>query len=197
MGEYESDPALEAKMTPEEKAAVEEIRSTIGKEIPFGTVADDIAENRFNHAYWNEGADDVAIKRFCVATFDYNRLWFDDEYAKKTRWGGRIAPPLFLMAVCLGTPTRSVLRIINERKDAGKLPTHMWAYQSLSEWEFFEPVRLDDKIEFSMKLTHLYWHQGREKRLLLSRGTTTYTNQKEQTVGICTGGDVHAFKELD
>ncbi|MBI4304305.1 MAG: MaoC family dehydratase N-terminal domain-containing protein, partial [Chloroflexi bacterium] len=37
-----------------------------------------------------------AIDRYLEATGDANPLWRDQEYARKSRWGGVIAPPTFV-----------------------------------------------------------------------------------------------------
>ena len=39
------------------------------------------------------------IRRFLEATTDENPLWQDEQYAKNTRWGGIIAPPVLLEAL--------------------------------------------------------------------------------------------------
>ena len=39
------------------------------------------------------------IKQWAIVNQDYNALWFDEEYAKKSKWGGITAPPLYLICV--------------------------------------------------------------------------------------------------
>jgi acyl dehydratase len=36
------------------------------------------------------------IRHFADGLGDTNPLWTDEEYAKRTKWGGIIAPPCFL-----------------------------------------------------------------------------------------------------
>lgn len=39
------------------------------------------------------------IKRFIQATDDRNPLWWDEEYAKRTKYDGIVAPPSFLLVI--------------------------------------------------------------------------------------------------
>ena len=52
-----------------------------------------------------------AIQRYCRSVGDLNPLYFDEAYAKRSRWGGLIAPPyihtLLLMAC---TPMTDMMR---------------------------------------------------------------------------------------
>ena len=83
------------------------------------------------HSIHNEYATRMAILKFAEGIGDTNPLWCDEEYARKTRYGGIIAPPSFLWA-CL---------------------SHVqfgWAglggFQAGCDMEFFKPVYLGDKI---------------------------------------------------
>ena len=52
-----------------------------------------------------------AIHRYCRAVGETNPLYFDEAYARKTRWGGLIAPPsihILLMFAC--TPADDWMR---------------------------------------------------------------------------------------
>lgn len=52
-----------------------------------------------------------AIQKYCRAVGETNSLYFDEEYAKRSRWNGIIAPPsihILLMFAC--TPTDDWMR---------------------------------------------------------------------------------------
>ncbi|MDO8634869.1 MAG: MaoC family dehydratase N-terminal domain-containing protein [Dehalococcoidia bacterium] len=81
---------------------------------------------------FNELACKDNIRKFCNGIGDGNPLFRDEAYAKKSRYGGLIAPPNFLYSV---------------------FPT--WVLQGLpgihgfhagNDWEFYRPVRLGDEI---------------------------------------------------
>jgi len=75
-----------------------------------------------------------AIKKFARAIGDTNPLFNDDEAARKSRYGGLIAPPTFLRSMNSGPSNVSVQSPYPANLDGG------------SEWEYFEPVRPGDRI---------------------------------------------------
>src|SRR5260370_41619468 len=90
-----------------------------------------------------------AIRRFAEAIGDPNPLFNDEKSARKTRFGGMIAPPTFCRS--LGAPILDV-----------KL--NMAQFRGLdggSEWEYFEPIRPGDRITVQSKLADLRESEGR------------------------------------
>ena len=121
--------------------------------------------------------DASEIRRYALAVEDCNPLWFDHEYAKKTRWGDIIAPPTF-MHTCGGG---SALHI--------HVPgTDDWPHGSLfagSEFEFYLPIRVGDKIRPKSKLYDVVEKGGQfVGPMVLVTAETTFTNQNGKTVGI-------------
>ena len=109
-----------------------------------------------------------------------------------SKWGGIIAPPLYLISVHDGLA--APMDFWNElhlpgglKPNREKYPNYMGTPQGESEWEFFEPVRPGDTIEAEHKLTGLTWHKAKEgrpySRILLITGETTFTNQNGTLVG--------------
>lgn len=88
------------KLTPEEQDLLERWKAKIGQVFVPQTeqeaMADDVIIN-----FWGLGAEATLtlIKRWATVNEDYNALWFDEEYAKNSRWGGITAPPLYLISV--------------------------------------------------------------------------------------------------
>jgi acyl dehydratase len=184
---------VEVKMTAEERAIFEEWRSKIGQEFVPPSILDQLGWEIAYFYGWNEeeGSSRGAVTKWAIANEDFNALWFDEEYAKKSTWGGVIAPPLFLTSICDGLqfPTEFCRFYLF----GNKLPTFERSLQALSEWEFFEPVRIGDKITFKTKLVDVHWKQGREYRLLFMVDETIFTNQKGQLVANLRAGAVHLF----
>ena len=188
----EKDITLEERMTPEERELYEGFKEKIGQEfVPH------------NHEmFFFFGNEDTAllsrIQRWAIVNEDFNALWFDEEYAKQSRWGGIIAPPLFLIAINDGMgPAASLVRDIYSPDcvvKREKYPTFRGSMQTSCDWEFFEPVRPGDKIDTKSKRTEIYWKQGTRYRLLFTSGETTFTNQKGQLVAHCRAGAVYLFK---
>jgi acyl dehydratase len=75
----------------------------------------------------------TTIRRFAESIGDANPLYYDEEFARATRWGGIIAPPTFL---CLLLPPLPAPEI-----DFGTIKLN-----GGSVFESFRPVRPGDVI---------------------------------------------------
>jgi acyl dehydratase len=192
----------EVKLTPEEKDLFERWKANIGHVFVPLTDQEVMADDLVIYFY-GLGADATWtwIKRWAIVNEDYNALWFDEEYAKNSRWGGITAPPLYLISVNDGlqypeTFTDEIcgpgMVVRSER-----FPYYSHTFQAESEWEFFEPVRPGDTISAEAKLADIYWKQGREFRMCFVIGESTMTNQKGQLVGRNKSGVVYLFKNID
>jgi len=119
------------------------------------------------------------IRRFALATEDGNPLWLDNEYAKKTRWGGIIAPPTFLIA-CGGQ------HALAPESEVEQFPGFiLQPLFSGSEFEFYHPVRVSDNIRPKSKIVDVYEKVGRfVGTMIFRKSETTYTNQDDKLVGI-------------
>jgi len=111
-----------------------------------------------------------AIIRFAQAIEDDNPVFNDEEAARKSQYGGLVAPPTFLRSV------RSSRREVpfdipfNNALDGG------------SDWEYFEPVRPGDLITAVSRITDMQERSGRMGVMIITSTVTTYTNQFEQVV---------------
>ena len=109
------------------------------------------------------------IRRFAEAIGDPNPLYTDEVAARRSRYGGIIAPPTFLRAFPpkpLPLPEISLTR----RLDGG------------SEWEYFEPVRPGDRITVVQRLADVRLREGRLGTMLFITREIVYTNQFGQVV---------------
>jgi len=106
----------EGKITDE---ALAKWRERIGMKMRIGNI-------------FNEWVNTDSLRHYADGIGDSNPLWRDEEYAKKTAWGGLIAPPNFYYSVF---PTW-VLQ--------GLPGIH--AFHSGNDWTFYKPARLGDRI---------------------------------------------------
>ncbi|GBD11021.1 hypothetical protein HRbin23_00671 [bacterium HR23] len=109
------------------------------------------------------------IRRFAEAIGDPNPLYNDEALARRSRYGGLIAPPTFLRAFppkSLPIPDPPFTR----RLDGG------------SDWEYFEPVRPGDRITVVQRLADVRLREGRLGPMLFTTREITYTNQFGQVV---------------
>ena len=191
----EENKTLEERMTPEERELYESFNSKIGQEF-----VPEPSHEMFFPLLNEEPVTWSRIKKWAKVNEDLNPLWFDAEYAKNSRWGGIIAPPLFLMTVDAGTAPVAYLigKLYTPAPNAvlklEKYRTFRGAMQTDSEWEFFEPVRPGDRIFPKATCTDIFWKQGKRFRLLVTSGVTTYTNQEGQLLARCRTGAVYMFK---
>ncbi len=111
-----------------------------------------------------------AIIKFAQAIEDDNPVFNDEEAARKSQYGGLIAPPTFLRSV--GSSRREVPFDIpfNNALDGG------------SDWEYFEPVRPGDLITAVSRITDMQERSGRMGVMIITTTVTTYTNQFGQVV---------------
>ncbi|MBI2907233.1 MAG: MaoC family dehydratase N-terminal domain-containing protein [Chloroflexi bacterium] len=85
---------------------------------------------------WYEFANKDAIRHHAMGIGDANRLWCDEEYATKTRWGGIIASPIFLYTY-------------NRGEIGGLLSVGLPGVAAVwtgDDWEWFQPIRLDARL---------------------------------------------------
>ncbi len=102
-----------------------------------------------------------AIRRFAEAIGDPNPLFNDEAAARKTRFGGMIAPPTFC---------RSLGAAIPEIKIG----------MGGSEWEYFEPIRPGDRISVVSKIADIRESAGRLGAMVFITVETSYTNHYNQ-----------------
>ena len=113
-----------------------------------------------------------AIARFAEAIGDSNPLYTDEIAARRSRFGGIIAPPTFLRSM-KGTALDLESEMpFDRRLDGG------------SEWEYHEPVRPGDRITVTSKLADIFEREGRLGRMVFLIREIRYTNQLDQLVAV-------------
>ena len=109
------------------------------------------------------------VRAFAKAIEDPNPLWSDEVQARRSRYGGIVAPPTFLRAA--------------RTQRLEDLPPD-FPYKRLldggSEWEYFEPVRVGDRISAVNKVVDIFSRAGSLGPMIFVVTETTYTNQLGQ-----------------
>lgn len=150
----------------------EELQAAIGKETPLV-----------------EGPDEVnkaMIRHWCEAMENGNPLYTDEEYAKKSNYGGIIAPPEMVQAYILGplwpkkelpeSPVDSVLKKLDEAGYKAVIATN-------TAQEYFRPLYLGDRVSYKSKFISI----SPEKTTRVGKGyfvtwEYTYINQKGELI---------------
>lgn len=119
-----------------------------------------------------------AIRRYADAVGNDNPLYYDEEYARKSRYGGIIAPPGFFGWAKQAAPSSEglmgVMGAMIEAGYAGILDGGM-------SYEYFLPVRVGDTLVASPKVADIALKEGKTKMMIL-RFETSYFNQNGDLV---------------
>lgn len=109
------------------------------------------------------------IRLFAQAIGDPNPLFNNEGDARKTRYGGIIAPPTFCRALVKGHLLKLEIPDLPKRLlDGG------------SEWHYHEPIRPGDRISVVSTLTDLYETEARSGTMVFTVVENRYTNQFDQ-----------------
>ena len=106
-----------------------------------------------------------AIRRFAEAIGDPNPLFNDEKQARRTRYGGMIAPPTFCRSLGGGFFNIKLNLAAFRGLDGG------------SEWEYFEPIQPGDRITVVSRLADVREAAGRLGPMVFIITETRYTNQ--------------------
>ena len=140
------------------------------------------------------------IRHWCEAMEDANPVYTDEEYARRTKFGGIIAPPTMIQAWCFPPlwPAGQELQWRDPEVYAkGQPPVpHQVALEKLAKagctgvfaartvMEFVQPLFPGDRVNLAIKLVDVT--PERETRAGKGHFVTfvnTYTNQRDELVG--------------
>jgi acyl dehydratase len=119
-----------------------------------------------------------AIRRYADAVGDDNPLYYDEEYARKSRYGGIIAPPGFFgWAKKTISSSEGLVGLIGAMIEAG----YAGILDGGMAYDFYLPVRVGDTIVVSPKVADITLKEGKTKMMIL-RFEASYTNQNGDLV---------------
>ena len=122
------------------------------------------------------------IKRFAQAIGEANPIHFDEDYAKSTKYGAIIAPPLFCQMFTFedvppdrlpsdGSPIEIDVPIPAQRTVGGG-----------SSYENFQRVKAGDQITAKSTLRDVFTKEGKSGRLYFVVVETEFSNQRKESV---------------
>jgi acyl dehydratase len=109
------------------------------------------------------------------SSVSYNPFWINESYAAGTRWGSLIAYPMY------STGGNMITTVESETPDCG-FDSQLWPGQ---DWEFFQPIRLNDTVRAWNKLPQLIEQKvdrGGIRGFLNIEGDYDMINQKNEIV---------------
>ena len=119
-----------------------------------------------------------AIIKFAEAIGDDNPLYNDEVAARRSRYGGLVAPPTFLRSALSARPELPFDVPFERVLDGG------------SDWEYFVPVRPGDRITAVSRIEDINERNGRIGLMLIQTIVITYTNQFDQVVATQTNTSI-------
>ncbi len=132
----------------------------------------------------NEYVTTDSIRHFVAGSGERNPLFWNEAYAKKSRWGGIIAPPMFTDWICAPWTARRV-------ESPSPMPWGFIGLPSGVKREILQPIRPGDKFKVHEKWMGLTERQSRAEtrrfRLFFNTDQRTYINQTGQPVAIVEG----------
>ena len=122
------------------------------------------------------------IRRFSQAIGETNPIHFDEDYAKSSRYGTIVAPPLFCQMFTFedvpadrlpgdGSPVEMDVPLPAQRTVGGA-----------SSYEIFQPVKAGDRITVKSSLRDVFAKEGRSGRLYFVVVETEFSNQENEPV---------------
>ena len=119
-----------------------------------------------------------AIRRYADAVGDDNPLYYDEEYAKGSRYGCIIAPPGFFgWAKKTISSSEGLVGLIGAMIEAG----YAGILDGGMAYDFYLPVRVGDTLVVSPKVADITLKEGKTKMMIL-RFEASYTNQNGDLV---------------
>ncbi len=118
------------------------------------------------------------ITSFARAIGDENPLWNDEAAARRSRYGGLVAPPTFTRMIVnsVRLPGTTQYRLPGSvQVDGG------------SQWRYFEPIRPGDRITQHRRITDVYERQGSAGPLIFIITQFRFVNQFDETAVALTG----------
>lgn len=146
-------------------------------------------------ATWIEPLDRSSLRRYVMGTQDRNPLYSDEELAKKSRYGGLIAPPFYLAGLALAFGQR-LTEVVGEEREGG--PGHARpggtpavrieglarGVNGGNETEWFRPVHLGDTLTWKSRIADIFQRTGRTGPLVMTVTETEYRNQRGELVAL-------------
>lgn len=165
-----------ASPLPAVSAITDEMRAAIGRQGSPRTAWDEVSRTE--------------IRRYAQAVMDPNPIYWDEEFARGTKYGGVVAPPflpskMFRVPPDAPDPLREDQRAWDgEHTPRGSRdlripwPPGWLVLHGSDEAEIYQLARPGDVITAQTRLVDFYERQGRSGHLLMAVTETSYVNQR-------------------
>ncbi len=123
----------------------------------------------------------ASIRKFALAIGDHNPLYFDQEYARNSKYGGIIAPPTLICETW-----QYFVGELDEIGTPSKRPTLPLGLEirGENEYTFLQPMRPDDVITARYRVADIRERQARSGKLIFLVVEVTFSNQQGETIAV-------------
>jgi len=123
------------------------------------------------------------IRRFAATIGDRNPLYWDDEYAEQSPYGGITAPPTLIFEL-----TYDLWAAVSEEGLSKEFKEWLGFEVNLqragNDYEMVQPVSPDDIMSIRRKVIDVTEKQGKRGKFAFLTSEVTYTNQRGELLGI-------------
>ena len=115
------------------------------------------------------------VREMAAAVDDDNPIYYDEEYAAKTRFGGIIAPPNFAVVAGFWSDWQQIM------DDLDRKPGHTG--HAGDEYIYFKPILAGETLIGRTKIAEIYEKTSRKGgQVTFAVIETTFHNQKQEKV---------------
>lgn len=169
----------------DEPVVTPDVEATIGRETAPELAADEVCPSE--------------IRRYVLATLDDNPLWYDTDFALKTKFGSKHGPGAYVLLAVRGSrsplgvpdPVRRMGQndgrpdgLTEERESAIPWPEGVVSFHGGDEVEYIQLPKEGDIISKVSKIVKVVERTGRSGRFGLLYVDQTYTNQHGEVLAI-------------
>ena len=122
------------------------------------------------------------LKEYLAGADDWNPLYSDEEFARRTHYEGIIAPPLFFLVASRRVVPMSRLLEDGQYDDVMVPGVHGVSVLAAWEIELGKPIRVGDVITVREKISSIEEKQGRSGKLVVVQKESDHTNQRGEWV---------------
>ncbi len=122
------------------------------------------------------------IKEYLAGADDWNPLYFDEAFARRTQYEGIVAPPLFFLVA--SRRVVPISRLLEDGQYDDLMLPGLHGVSVLAGWdiELGVPIRPGDVITVREKVASIEEKQGRKGKLIVVKKESQHTNQRGEFV---------------
>jgi acyl dehydratase len=139
--------------------------------------------------------DRAGIRKIADAAGDRNPLYWDDEYAARSRYGGIIAPPDFFGWPVKWAPDQTFINVNEVFVEMAIEMAKAGFFRAINagmETEYFSPIRAGDTLVLTSEIVAIEEKEGKKGgKMMISTVETTVVNQNGDVVAKQRQSSIH------